>query len=79
MKYKVGDKVILKNHLDTSAWMRGIEVEYQNLNTKIAIIKEVNIMLEGSYSLEEISGLWYDDDIVGTYEPINSRFEILDL
>ncbi len=83
MKYKPGDKIVLKGDIDTSNWMCGIEVEYQNLNPKIVTIEKVYPMLEEHYSLEEISGMWYDREIIGLYdeppEPINDRFEILDI
>jgi len=78
--YKVNDKVILKDNIDTSKWMWEAEKEYNNLNPKIVTIKEVYNVLELFYYMEEISGLWYNEHIIGIYtEPIISRFNILDL
>jgi hypothetical protein len=81
MKYKIGDKVILIDYLDTVAWPDGLGQKYNDLNPKIVTIE---IVCRGYYEVEELSGSWYDDEIIElytepAYEPINSRFEILDL
>jgi len=78
--YKVNDKVLLKDNIDTSDWQWGIENEYNKLNPRVVTIIEVYNILELFYYMEEISGIWYNDQIVGIHtEPINDRFEILDL
>lgn len=78
--YKVGDKVILKDNIDTSSWQWGVENAYNNLDPRVVTIKEVYNVLELFYYMEEIQGLWYNESIIGIYtEPINDRFEILDL
>jgi hypothetical protein len=79
-KYKIGDQVILQPDLDTSQWGENVAEQYDNLNPKIATIGFCDY--DSAYQLEEIDGLWDESEIIELChepEPIDSRFEILDL
>ena len=84
MKYKVGDKVLLKDFKedDMRYWSRPAIDDYHSLRSKIVTIKKLNTI--GNYSIKENNWTWRDYEIEGiyikpVYEPINNRFEILDL
>lgn len=100
MKYKVGDKVVIKTweemekefrlgFLDDINCLYGftkdMEKILKDLDTdRIITIKKKD---EAAYSMKEIKFTWSDDMIEGLYieppkeifEPILSRFEIMDL
>lgn len=79
MKYKVGNKVEMKV---ISTWDVAYKNSVNNLPGKIATIK---LIKDGYYHMEDLAWRWQDHEIeclVGVdadYEPIESRFEILDL
>lgn len=89
MKYKIGDKVILKDDLETLGWEISIKEKYDDMNPKtVTIIKIVNKNFEDLYQLKEILALWREKEIIGIYkehesiemdEPIKNRWEILDI
>ena len=83
MKYKEGQKVILKNNLEYCGWDNEIILQYQKIpNPRIVTIKEVVALPNstfGYYYLEEIECGWGDDELQNPKELIHNRFEILDL
>jgi hypothetical protein len=83
MKYKVGDKVILKDNIDNNYWSRDIKIWFNNLKPKIVTISEVDDYYN-TYKLEEVDHYTWPEYLIKekyeeTQNPINSRFDILDL
>ena len=82
MKYKIGDKVILRDDLPYQVWLQLLGETYRKMKSpKIVTIKDV---FEESdvYHLEEIRDSWVEGEIVELYlepEPILTRFELLDI
>lgn len=92
MNYKVGDKVLMRDDLDTAIWTNSLVEEYHNLHPKVVTISAVHKrsnerLKQEHYEVEELSNSsWYDKDMIGLYEdfkeiydPIESRFDIIDL
>jgi len=84
MKYKIGQKVILKDNLDTDGWDVSITKQYNKLKSKIVTVKHIETVAnENYYNFEEIGALWIDEEIACIFKekikPITSRFDILDL
>ncbi len=76
MKYKVGDKVVIRISAD---WHKGIVDSINKLPNRVATIKEVDEET-CDYWMEEIEWNWTANDIVGLVpepEPI-TRFEMMD-
>ena len=98
MKYKIGDKVIIKTWKEMEKeyglrenrfvidCLKGFTEDMENqlneyYSDRILTIKDVE---KDFYSVKEIFYNWHDDMIEGLVkeeilDPINSRFEILDL
>ncbi len=83
MKYEIGNKIKLKEDINTTQWDKALEKEYLNLNPKVATILSIS---NNFISLKEISGIWFDREIEGLYSeskpitnPVKSRFELLDI
>jgi len=86
MKYQIGQKVLLKNNLDTTGWYKSVKEEYDKLDTYVVTIIAIENQGDDYYKFKEITLLWADDEVEGLYiepkpiyNPINSRFEILDI
>lgn len=80
MKYKPGQKVILKKDLVFPRYSKEFQNTYNNLNLEAVTILEITP--RGVIFLKEIKGDWTENEIVGIYtkpERIHSRFDILDL
>lgn len=83
MKYQPGDILILRSDLNTYGWILPSIQAYFGLNPKIVTVKA--IICDNSYDcyqFEEIGQLWKESEILKPlilHEPINDRFEILDL
>ena len=78
MNYKKGQKVIIRDDINTRGWDHDFAQKYKELN-KIVTIIEVG---DYWYQFEEINGEWIETYIKELYVipiPIDSRFEILDL
>ena len=80
VKYKIGDKVKIKNDLNVNYIYRE---KINNLPDRVATIR--CIVENKFYHLEELGDIWGDDEIeclVKKYEsptPILNRWEILDI
>ena len=77
MKYKVKDKVKIKN---TDIFNDHISNQLKEHNF-ILTISSIDIDID-VYHTKEIDIIWYEDEIEGLIEkfkPITSRFEIIDL
>lgn len=77
-KYKVGDKVQLRDDLTYPDY---IKKRLKKTNYMVIIDEDI-ITIDDEYCFEEIPGVWKEDAIVN--QPcmptqIHSRFEILDL
>jgi hypothetical protein len=84
VKYKIGDKVILKDDvLCRSGLVRDVIRECNNVVT-------IESLGSNTYFMEEIGWFYLENEIIGLYtkpkaepetepKPIHSRFEILDL
>ncbi len=75
MKYKIGDKVKIKNDLAfnerATSWLSFLNPE------RVTMVKRIinnKYLLEGLVNLE-----WEEDWLEVVHEPIQNRFEILDL
>ena len=85
-KYKVGDKVKIKKQHECQAILNIMEKDIKNLNTnRIVEIKNIS---QHFYHMKKIKWVWTDNMIEcldseykepEIFEPIESRFEILDL
>lgn len=86
MKYKVGDRVVLKKG-GPARWTRSAEVDLNNLLDHIATI---DVAREGKnglevYYMKEIGWPWFEHEIEclappeKVFEPIENRWEILDI
>jgi hypothetical protein len=84
MKYNIGDKVLMKSILEFETYSE-LARAYLTKHKNIFTIRSISIsMTRDTFNMEETKSLiWYDNQIEKveheTYEPINDRFEILDL
>ncbi len=88
MKYKVGDRVRIKEIREGRNWCKSFRAKFQKIDTPYVVtITEVNCNEEGEYSylMKELPDnmVWYNEIESlyeePTYEPIKNRWEILDL
>ena len=83
MKYKVGDRVRIKDNIERyNGDISSVEF-YLKKNNYILTIYAINEK-KGYYIMQGWQGIWEESSIIGLYEeiiyePINNRFEILDL
>ncbi len=82
MKYKVGDKVKIKRNTTLLGYPEVVK-SYLNKNNYILTIYDVNVEKE-CYEMDGWQGPWSEGlieclYIEPIYEPVKSRFELLDL
>lgn len=94
MKYKIGDKVRIRDYCIIRTEMPCIvenretlnnEIEKQNTNRVVTIENIVFYMSWRAYKMKEVDGCWIEELIECSFEEckrryyINSRFDIIDL
>jgi len=83
MIYQPGDKLILRSDLFTYGWIEASAKAYHDLNPKVVTVKAIIREDTGDYyQFEEIGQLWKENEVLKPFkihEPIDTRFEILDL
>ena len=82
MKYKVGQKVVLRDDLDYEEWSGIVAEEYQKFSSPIIVTVKRTILNTKTkkylYIFKEIRGSWEDYEIIGLYaEPDPKELQII--